>query len=114
MHAEQAGAAAVMIVPPFYDALSWRELLAHYTAVADAIDVPIMYYNLPAAAGVRLAAAQFRESQSYPAAVKTACRLVGDTTGPVRPPLLPLDDAATRELAALLEHASLAIAGPGS
>ena len=47
VHAEQAGAAAVMIVPPFYDALSWRELLAHYTAVADAISIPIMYYNLP-------------------------------------------------------------------
>ena len=29
VHAEQAGAAAVMIVPPFYDALSWRELRAH-------------------------------------------------------------------------------------
>ena len=35
VHAERAGAAAVMIVPPFYDALSWRELLAHYTAVAE-------------------------------------------------------------------------------
>ena len=31
VHAERAGAAAVMVVPPFYDALSWRELLAHYT-----------------------------------------------------------------------------------
>jgi dihydrodipicolinate synthase/N-acetylneuraminate lyase len=41
-----------MIVPPFYDALSWGELLAHYTAVADAIDDPIMYYNLPSASGV--------------------------------------------------------------
>src|SRR5918994_6441922 len=41
VHAERAGAAAVMIVPPFYDALSWRELLAHYTAVADAISIPI-------------------------------------------------------------------------
>ena len=60
-HAEQAGAAAVMIVPPFYDALSWRELLAHYTAVADAIDIPIMYYNLPSASGVTLTAAQLRE-----------------------------------------------------
>jgi dihydrodipicolinate synthase/N-acetylneuraminate lyase len=46
---------------------------------------------------------QFLEGQSYSAAVKTACRLVGDTTGPVRAPLLPLDDAATSELAALLE-----------
>src|ERR671923_294001 len=61
VHAEQAGAAAVMIVPPFYDALSWRELLAHYTAVADAIEIPIMYYNLPSATGVKLTAAQLRE-----------------------------------------------------
>src|SRR5919198_2832108 len=61
VHAEQAGAAAVMIVPPFYDALSWRELLAHYTAVADAIEIPIMYYNLPSASGVKLTAAQLAE-----------------------------------------------------
>ena len=61
VHAEAAGAAAVMIVPPFYDALSWRELLAHYTAVADAIEIPIMYYNLPSASGVKLSAAQLRE-----------------------------------------------------
>ena len=202
VHAEQAGAAAVMIVPPFYDALSWRELLAHYTAVADAIEIPIMYYNLPSASGVRLTAAQLRElpvaclkdtggdavaatelihtdgptllngwdtltfaalaagvravvwgtasivpeqcvelhrlliddidlpaarelwtrlwplcrfleGQSYPAAVKTACRLVGDSTGPVRAPLLPLDEAATRELTALLEHATLPKAAAG-
>src|ERR671923_122944 len=58
VHAAQAGAAAVMIVPPFYDALSWHELLAHYTAVAKAIDIPIMYYNLPSASGVKLTAAQ--------------------------------------------------------
>src|ERR687888_985965 len=61
VHAERAGAAAVMIVPPFYDALSWRELLAHYTAVADAIAIPIMYYNLPSATGVKLTPAQLAE-----------------------------------------------------
>src|SRR5690349_4632320 len=47
VHAEQAGAAAVMVVAPFYDPLPWRELLAHYRAGAAAIDIPIMYYNLP-------------------------------------------------------------------
>src|ERR687893_1710436 len=61
VHAEQAGADAVMVVPPFYDALSWRELLAHYTAVADSIEIPIMYYNLPSATGVTLSPQQFRE-----------------------------------------------------
>src|ERR671928_675003 len=58
VHAEACGAAAVMIVPPFYDPLSWRELLAHYEAVANAIAIPIMYYNLPSASGVRLSAEQ--------------------------------------------------------
>jgi dihydrodipicolinate synthase/N-acetylneuraminate lyase len=51
---------------------------------------------------------RFLERQSYSAAVKTACRLAGDSTGPVRAPLLELDDAATSELAALLERAALA------
>ena len=51
---------------------------------------------------------RFLEAQSYPAAVKAACALAGDATGPVRAPLLALDDAATRELAALLEHATAA------
>jgi 4-hydroxy-tetrahydrodipicolinate synthase len=196
VHAERSGAAAVMIVPPFYDALSWRELKAHYTAVAAAIEIPIMYYNLPSATGITLTAAQLRdlpitslkdtggdasaateliqtdgptllngwdtltfaalaagvravvwgtasiipeqcvelhrllideidlpaarelwariwplcrflENHSYPAAVKAACRLVGDPTGPVRAPQLELDDAATCELAALVDHATL-------
>ena len=51
---------------------------------------------------------RFLESHSYPAAVKAACRLLGDTTGPVRAPLLPPDDDATAELAGLLERATVA------
>jgi 4-hydroxy-tetrahydrodipicolinate synthase len=193
VHAEQAGAAAVMVVPPFYDPLRWHELVAHYASVAEAIRIPIMYYNLPSATGIRLTAEQMRElpigsfkdtggdatwatemiqtggptllngwdtltfaalaagveavvwgtasivpeecvelhrlliddidlpaarelwsrlwrlcqfleSQSYSAAVKAGCRLVGDTTGPVRAPLLPLEDDAVGELASVLEQ----------
>jgi dihydrodipicolinate synthase/N-acetylneuraminate lyase len=48
---------------------------------------------------------RFLESQSYAAAVKTACALVGDATGPVRAPLLALDDDASAELGRLVEHA---------
>src|SRR5919108_4231502 len=61
VHAERAGAAAVMIIPPFYDAPSWRELLAHYQAVADAISIPIMYYNMPGVSGTTLSAEQLRQ-----------------------------------------------------
>ena len=54
VHAEEAGAAAVMIVPPFYTPLMWHELVAHYAAVADRVSIPTMYYNLPSATGVAL------------------------------------------------------------
>jgi dihydrodipicolinate synthase/N-acetylneuraminate lyase len=48
----------------------------------------------------------FLEGQSYSAAVKAACALVGDATGPVRAPLQPLGDDALAELEALLERAA--------
>ena len=60
-HANEAGAAAVMVAPPFYDTPSWDELLAYFGAVSDAIDIPIMYYNIPANTGVDLAPEQFAE-----------------------------------------------------
>jgi 4-hydroxy-tetrahydrodipicolinate synthase len=52
----------------------------------------------------------FLEKQSYSAAVKAACALVGDTTGPIRAPLLALDDRETTKLARLLEHAGADLA----
>jgi 4-hydroxy-tetrahydrodipicolinate synthase len=55
VHAEKAGASAVMIVPPFYDAPGFDELLGFFGTVSDAIDIPIMYYNIPSATGVSLA-----------------------------------------------------------
>ena len=61
VHAEETGAAAVMIVPPFYTPLQWREVLAYFAAVADRISIPIMYYNLPSASGISLTTDRLRE-----------------------------------------------------
>jgi 4-hydroxy-tetrahydrodipicolinate synthase len=205
VHAERSGAAAVMVVPPFYESVTWRELLAHYTTVAQSISIPIMYYNIPGASGVSLDARRlselrrvagvtsmkdssgdavaateliqageqvptllngwdtltfaalaagvravvwgaatilpeqcvalhrllldeidlpaarelwarlwplcsFLESQSYAAAVKAACALVGYATGPVRAPLLALDDDAAAELGRRLQRAGADLA----
>lgn len=60
-HAQQHGAAAVMVVPPYYDPLRKNELFAHYAAVGEAIDIPIVYYNVPGATGVRLSASELAE-----------------------------------------------------
>lgn len=63
VHAERAGAAAVMVVPPFYEPLTFRELLAHYATIRDAVSIPVMYYHLPGATGVELSFAQFQALQ---------------------------------------------------
>jgi dihydrodipicolinate synthase/N-acetylneuraminate lyase len=66
VYSEEVGADAVMLVPPFYDPLDFASLKAFYTAVSEATDLPIMYYNVPGATGVRLNAAQIAELGSIP------------------------------------------------
>ena len=60
-HAERVGADAVMLVPPFYDPLDFGSLQAFLTAVAEAITLPIVYYNVPGATGITLTADQIAE-----------------------------------------------------
>ncbi|MDP7666537.1 MAG: dihydrodipicolinate synthase family protein, partial [Rhodospirillales bacterium] len=47
-HAKGAGCAGVMILPPFFVKPSTSDIVAHYQAVSDAVDIPIMLYNIPA------------------------------------------------------------------
>jgi 4-hydroxy-tetrahydrodipicolinate synthase len=65
-HAEGVGAGAVMVVPPFYEPPAWADLLEHYEAVAGAIGVPIMVYNIPAASGTRMTVERIAELASIP------------------------------------------------
>ncbi|MBO9552573.1 dihydrodipicolinate synthase family protein [Pseudomonas sp.] len=49
--AQAQGADAVMVLPAAYWKLSEAEILQHYRAIGDAIDIPIMLYNNPATSG---------------------------------------------------------------
>lgn len=51
-YAQKAGADAVMILPVSYWKLTEREIIAHYTSIGDAIEIPIMAYNNPATSGI--------------------------------------------------------------
>jgi 2-dehydro-3-deoxy-D-pentonate aldolase len=50
-HAQGVGADAVAIITPYFWTLSEREVIGHLSAVANAIDIPIIVYNFPAYSG---------------------------------------------------------------
>lgn len=61
VHAAQVGASALMVVPPYYDATTVEELHAYLAAVHQASGLPIMYYNIPSATGMKLTARQIAD-----------------------------------------------------
>ncbi|KAF9894024.1 hypothetical protein FE257_008996 [Aspergillus nanangensis] len=54
VHAAQAGAAAVMVVPPFYDPVNLAQLTELMDEIHTSSQLPIMYYNIPSASGLTL------------------------------------------------------------
>lgn len=47
--AEAAGAAGIMVLPPYVYSSDWREMRAHVSAVLEATDLPCILYNNPVA-----------------------------------------------------------------
>jgi 4-hydroxy-tetrahydrodipicolinate synthase len=51
---DEAGADAVLVVTPYYNKPSQEGLFRHYAAIADATDLPIILYSIPARCGVEI------------------------------------------------------------
>ena len=53
-YAEEVGADGLLIVTPYYNKTTQDGLIAHYKAISDSTDLPIILYNVPSRTGVNI------------------------------------------------------------
>jgi 4-hydroxy-tetrahydrodipicolinate synthase len=72
--AAKAGAHGLLVVTPYYNKPPASSLIAHFTTVADATDLPCMLYDIPGRTGVRIGTPVLQRLAEHPriVAVKDA------------------------------------------
>ena len=78
-HAAAAGADAVLVVQPFYEAPTRREVIEYFATVGEAAGIPVIAYNLPGVTGMNLDRPFYRELLERTDAVK----YIKDTSGSI-------------------------------
>ena len=65
-HAKQIGADAALVVTPYYNRPSQEGLYAHYAAINDAVQLPVLVYNVPTRTSVDISDATLARLSALP------------------------------------------------
>ncbi len=107
-HAKQAGADAALLISPYYNKPTQRGLYLHFKAIAEAVDIPLVIYNIASRTAVNIEPETFAQLATLPniVAVKESSgnleqmsRILHATRG--RMALLSGDDALTLPVLAI-------------
>jgi len=108
VEAQTAGADACLLVTPYYNKPTQEGLIAHYTAIAEATDIPLVLYNVPPRTASDMSAETVARLSSNPkiVGIKEACGdagRVGEIRGLVADDFVILsgEDAQTLEMLGL-------------
>ena len=82
--ASEAGVDGVLVVTPYYSRPSQAGLLAHFSAVASATDLPVMLYDIPVRSGRRIDSATMVRLTHEVANVVAVKDATGDPAGAAR------------------------------
>ncbi len=111
-HAKEAGADGVLLITPYYNKPSQEGLYQHFKAISDAVDIPMILYNVPGRTSVNMLPATVARCTELPnvVGIKEATGNLNQVSEVIR--LCP-DDFAVMSGDDFTAMATVAIGGTG-
>jgi len=70
IEAKRAGASGALLISPYYNKPTQEGLVRHYLAIADAVDLPLVVYNIPSRTSSRIEASTLARLAEHPNVVR--------------------------------------------
>lgn len=64
--AQEVGVDGLLVVSPYYNKATPEGLIAHYLSIANAVDIPIIVYNVPSRTGVDIPVSVYKRLSAHP------------------------------------------------